>query len=99
MTGSDHRLPTVDASFAGNRLPEYPAMSRRLGEQGVVVLKVLIGADGRASDVQLIRSSGSARLDASAIDTIRQWRFVPALKGGRPIPAWYEWQWEFRLNS
>lgn len=89
----------VDASFAGNRLPEYPAMSRRLGEQGVVVLRVLIGADGAAGDVQLIRSSGSARLDRSAMETIRQWRFVPAVRGGKPVSAWYEWQWEFRLSG
>lgn len=74
-------------------------MSRRIGEQGVVMLRVLIGADGRASEVMLLKSSGSARLDQSAMDTIRQWRFVPALKGGKPTPAWYEWQWEFRLSG
>jgi periplasmic protein TonB len=93
------RGPTVDASFAGNRLPEYPAMSRRLGEQGVVVLRVFITPDGRASDVTLVKSSGSARLDRSAIDAIREWRFVPARQAGRPVGAWYEWRWEFRLNG
>lgn len=88
----------MDASFAGNRLPEYPQMSRRLGEQGTVMLRVLIGADGTAGDVRLVRSSGSERLDQSAIDAIRQWRFVPALRGGKPISSWYDWQWEFRLH-
>ncbi len=91
--------PRVDASFRGNRLPEYPAMSRRLGEQGVVVLRVFITPEGRAADVQLVRSSGSARLDRSAMETIREWRFLPARQAGRPVGAWYEWKWEFRLDG
>lgn len=89
----------VDASFQGNRLPEYPAMSRRLGEQGVVVLRVFITPDGRASDVEVVRSSGSARLDRSAMESIRQWRFLPARQGGKAVGAWYEWRWEFRLDG
>jgi periplasmic protein TonB len=93
------RGPTVDASFQGNRLPDYPAMSRRLGEQGVVVLRVFITPDGRASDVALVKSSGSTRLDRSAMDAVRQWRFVPARQAGQPVGAWYEWRWEFRLDG
>jgi periplasmic protein TonB len=91
--------PLVDASFAGNRPPEYPAMSRRTGEQGVVALRVMIGTDGRASDVVVTRSSGSPRLDQAAITAIRQWRFVPAQQGGRPVSQWYDWRWEFRLKD
>lgn len=93
------RQPSVDASFKGNRVPDYPLMSRRLGEQGVVVLRVLISTEGRAVEVRLIRSSGSDRLDRSAMDAIREWRFIPATRGGRPEPAWYEWRWEFRLSG
>ena len=99
LGGAEDRQPTVDASFRGNRIPEYPAMSRRLGEQGVVILRVLITPDGQASEVLLVKSSGSSRLDRSAMDSIREWRFVPALKGGRPVSAWYEWRWEFRLSG
>lgn len=93
------RQPSVDASFKGNRMPDYPLMSRRLGEQGVVVLRVLISTEGRAVEVRLLRSSGSDRLDRSAMDAIREWRFIPATRGGRPEPAWYEWRWEFRLSG
>lgn len=74
-------------------------MSRRLGEQGAVVLKVLITPDGRAAEVLVVASSGYPRLDRSAMDTIREWRFVPAVKAGKPVAAWYEWRWEFRLNG
>jgi periplasmic protein TonB len=96
---SEDRQPTIDASFRGNQPPVYPVIARRRGEQGTVILRVLITPDGRASDVELVRGSGSAHLDRSAIETIRQWRFVPAIKGGRPAAAWYEWRWEFRLEG
>ncbi|MBU6217858.1 MAG: energy transducer TonB [Betaproteobacteria bacterium] len=95
----EDRQPTIDASFLGNQPPVYPVIARRRGEQGTVILRVLITPDGRASDVELVRGSGSAHLDRSAIETIRQWRFVPAIKGGRPAAAWYEWRWEFRLEG
>lgn len=98
-TGFADRDPMVDASYGGNRAPEYPALSRRLGEQGAVVLRVLITVDGRASEVMVLKSSGSARLDEAAKATIRDWRFVPAVRGTRPVPAWYEWRWEFRLSG
>lgn len=96
---ADDRQPTVDASYRGNPLPVYPPMSRRLGEQGVVVLRVLIDTNGRAVDVEVQRSSGSARLDQAALQAIREWRFIPARRGGKPVPEWYEWRWEFRLNG
>ncbi len=97
--GLADREPMVDASYRGNRAPEYPALSRRLGEQGAVVLRVLITAEGRASEVIVLNSSGSVRLDEAAKATIRDWRFLPAVRGARPIPAWYEWRWEFRLSG
>jgi len=96
---AEERQPTVDASFRGNRIPDYPQMSRRLGEQGAVVLRVMISPDGRAGEIQLSKSSGYSRLDRAAIEAVREWRFVPALKGGRPVAAWYEWRWEFRLEN
>ncbi|NBW00682.1 MAG: energy transducer TonB [Betaproteobacteria bacterium] len=96
---AEERQPSVDASFRGNRIPDYPQMSRRLGEQGAVVLRVMISQDGRAGEIQLSKSSGYSRLDRAAIEAVRDWRFVPALKGGRPVAAWYEWRWEFRLEN
>ena len=74
-------------------------MSRRLGEQGVVILRVYITPEGRATDVELVKSSGSDRLDRSAMASIREWRFLPARQSGRPVGAWYEWRWEFSLDG
>lgn len=54
-------------------------MSRRLGESGRVVVRVLIGPDGRAQEARIQRSSGYERLDQVALETARdRWRYVPA---------------------
>lgn len=76
-----------DADYLDNPKPPYPALSRRLSEQGRVVLRVQVDADGRAGDVQLHTSSGSPRLDQSALDTVRRWKFVPARRGQEAIAA------------
>lgn len=93
------RAPRVDASFGGNPLPVYPTLSRRLGEQGTVSLRVLINAQGQATEIRIETSSGSARLDQAAVAAIRTWRFVPALRAGKPVSEWYEWKWQFRLDG
>ncbi len=86
------------ADWAGNRKPDYPRMALRLGEQGEVHLSVLVDDQGRAVDVRITRSSGSTRLDQSAVDAVREWRFTPATEDGKAVADWYhDWRWEFRL--
>lgn len=80
--------PRFDADYLDNPKPPYPAISRRLSEQGRVVLRVHVDADGRPADVQLHVSSGSSRLDQSALDTVRRWKFAPAKLGKETIAAW-----------
>lgn len=80
--------PRFDADYLDNPKPVYPALSRRLAEQGRVVLRVQVEADGRAAEVQVHSSSGSPRLDQSALDTVRRWKFVPARLGRTPTAAW-----------
>ncbi len=80
--------PRFDADYLDNPKPVYPAISRRLSEQGRVVLRVHVEADGRAAEVQLHASSGSPRLDQSALDTVRRWKFVAARRGQEPVAAW-----------
>jgi protein TonB len=90
----------VDASWAGNTSPAYPAAARRMGDQGEVRLDVHVGVDGSVLDVQLRTSSGSPLLDRSAIDTVRRWRFRPATVDGQAVSAWYrDWKWVFRLEG
>lgn len=80
--------PRFDADYLKNPAPAYPPISRRNNEQGRVLLRVLVAADGTAQEVALKTSSGHERLDQAALDTVRQWRFVPARVGGEPVAAW-----------
>ncbi|MFA4968034.1 MAG: energy transducer TonB [Sulfuritalea sp.] len=80
-------LPRFDADYLDNPKPPYPGLSRKIGEQGRVVLRVRVDAQGLPTDVQLHASSGSERLDASALQTVRRWKFVPARLGNEAVAA------------
>ncbi|MCF7750957.1 energy transducer TonB [Bacillus subtilis subsp. subtilis] len=68
--------------------PAYPIAAIRNHEQGTVLLRVRVEADGRASSVVIERSSGSRALDnAARQQVLRQWRFVPAKVNGQLVPA------------
>lgn len=83
-------LPSSGASYLQNPAPVYPAISKRLGEQGKAVVRVLIGADGTPQKVELKRSSGYDRLDRAAVDYVMKCRYVPGKVGGVPQAMWYE---------
>ncbi|NQV20615.1 MAG: energy transducer TonB [Rhodospirillales bacterium] len=70
---------------SGNPSPKYPGMSRRRGEEGQVVLRVVVGPDGRAVSLSVAQSSGFRRLDQAALDAVRHWRFDPARRGPMPV--------------
>lgn len=88
-----------DAEYLKNPKPVYPATSRRLGEEGKVVLRVQVNADGRASDIEIKGSSGFPRLDSAAHDAVARWRFVPARRGDEAIAAWVLVPIVFSLES
>jgi protein TonB len=67
--------------------PRYPATARRLGQEGVVDLLVALSAVGRVTEVRVVRTSGSARLDAAAVAAVRGWRCEPARVGGVAVAA------------
>ncbi|WP_284425493.1 energy transducer TonB [Acidovorax sp. SUPP1855] len=81
-------LPSSDAAYLNNPRPTYPAISKRLGEQGKVVLRVLIGTDGLPQKVEINKSSGFDRLDRQAQDAVMRWRFVPGKRNGEPETMW-----------
>jgi TonB family protein len=63
---------------------EYSAAARAEGIEGRLVLKLVIGADGSVRDVEVVSGVDPA-LDASAIATVKRWRFKPAMRCGRPV--------------
>ncbi len=86
-----------DAAYLNNPKPAYPALSKRRREEGKVLLRVFVTADGTAGEVQLHRSSGFDRLDRSAQEAVTRWRFVPAKKGSEAIGSWYIVPIDFKL--
>jgi protein TonB len=60
-----------------------------MGEQGKVVIRVLIGLDGRAQQGQVQQSSGFDRLDRAALTTVTHWRYEPGKRAGVPEAMWF----------
>ena len=77
-----------DANYLRNPAPPYPALSKRMGEEGKIVLRVSVNPQGTADSVDIKTSSGSLRLDESAQKTVHNWKFVPAKRGDTPVQSW-----------
>ena len=88
-----------DVDYLHNPAPIYPHASRRLGEQGKVLLRVFVSAAGLAEKVEVKFSSGFARLDQAAEDAVGRWRFVPARRGEQAVAAWVQVPITFQLES
>jgi protein TonB len=91
-------LPPSNADYLNNPAPSYPAISRRLGEQGKVVIRVLIGKDGMPQQGDIHQSSGYARLDQAALRAVMGWRYVPGQRDGMAQDMWFNVPINFALN-
>lgn len=92
-------IPATAVSYLEPPAPVYPLASRRLQEQGEVLLKVEIGVDGRARQVLVSRSSGSSRLDNAALTAVRAARFKPYTENGVPLVVWTTVPIQFELEN
>ncbi|MFN8544248.1 MAG: TonB family protein [Candidatus Binatia bacterium] len=79
--GADPPVPS-----RSNARPEYPKAARRVGRTGTVMLKIVITADGRVSDVQV--QAGEEPFTTAAVEAVRTWRYQPARFKGVPISVW-----------
>lgn len=96
-----HQAVTVQPHVnpSASREPEYPPVSRRLGEQGTVILEVLVDPAGRAIEAKLVQSSGFARLDQAALDGVKEsYRFVPGTVDGVAQPMRYTFKFTWKLR-
>jgi protein TonB len=89
--------PTRPPKVINWRDPPYPQQARQQGVEGTVVLRLTVGADGRARDVRVSRSSGHAALDRAAVSHVKKARFSPALKEGRRVPTVITFKVKFHL--
>lgn len=76
----------------------YPPRSIELGQQGEVMVRVRLDADGTAAEIMVWRSSTFPLLDRAALTAVRGWHFLPALRDGRPVAAWVEIPVRFHLR-
>ncbi len=82
------QIARFDPRYASTAQPPYPIQATRLEQEGVVIVHVRIGRDGRVLDASLAQSSGSAWLDKAALaHALAKWRFTPALKDGEAIES------------
>lgn len=86
-SGAENHPALYRTAYLHNPEPPYPERSRELGEQGRVVLRVLVTPEGRAGQIDIVDGSHSRRLDEAARAAVADWRFVPARQDGTAIAS------------
>nr|WP_260214034.1 energy transducer TonB [Xanthomonas arboricola] len=85
--------------YLSSPAPSYPVAALRAGQQGTVLLRVLVGTDGRPAEVSVQTSSGHRALDLAArSQVLRNWRFQPAMQNGQAVQAYGLVPVSFSLN-
>jgi protein TonB len=81
----------------GNAVPPYPAEARAERKTGLVVLKVIVYADGTVGDVRVLQ--GEEPFASAAVRAVRSWRYEPARRKGQPIAVYREIRIPFKLSG
>ena len=76
--------------------PEFTDEARKSRHQGVVILQVVVGADGRAHNMRVVQPLGLG-LDQKAVEAVGLWKFEPARKDGKAVPVAVNIEVTFRL--
>ncbi len=79
--------------------PAYPSSEQRMGTEGHVVVRLLIGADGRVKAVEKIAATSEAFWRATERHALRHWRFRPATLDGQPVESRQKVTVHFRMDS
>jgi protein TonB len=79
--------------------PPYPASEQRMGTEGVVTIRVFIGADGKVKSTEKMRATNDIFYQATVRHALRNWRFKPATLDGRPIESSKVMTLHFELND
>jgi protein TonB len=78
--------------------PTYPDLARQANVEGQTVVEALVGTDGSVADARVLKSSGNASLDQSAVDAALKARFSPAKQRDQPVRVWVSIPFRFTLN-
>lgn len=86
----------IPPSIVSKTEPEYSLEAREAGLEGEVVLRVVIGIDGKPKDLNVVRGLGMG-LDEKAVAAVSGWQFQPGAKNGQPVVVKAQIQVNFRL--
>lgn len=89
----------IDPRYQSLLQPPYPPEEQRAGNSGRVVLRVLVGTDGRVKQVEKVSAASDAFFAAAQRQALGKWRFKPATKDGVPIEQWKTMSLRFVLNE
>lgn len=90
--------PTIErVELVRIKAPVYPPRCLRMGIEGVVKVRVLVGEDGVPQEITLAKSSGEPLLDQAAMEAVKDWIFKPGMRNGLPARAWAVVPIEFKL--
>ncbi len=98
-TGPATTPPQFGAAYLNNPRPAYPPAARKMGIQGLVMLKVLVSRSGNVLEMEVAQSSGYDLLDRTAMEAVKGWRFVPARRGDSAVDEWVQIPVAFHLNK
>ncbi|MEH3040807.1 MAG: TonB family protein [Sphingomonas paucimobilis] len=107
-TGSPVTIPTplpvlvnasIDPRYRADFQPDYPAFERNLARDGVVVVRVLVGANGRVGAVEQVSATSDAFFDATRRRALSKWRFRPATRDGVAVESWREMTVRFNMED
>jgi len=92
-------LQSAYPRYQMNRPPLYPLLARKRGQQGTVMLQVLVNNQGRVHDLEIELSSGFSLLDRAAVTAVRKWVFEPGQRGEDKVQMWVRVPVTFRLDQ
>ena len=85
--GAKATIPDRDPQPIEQIKPVYPLGSLARRDQGYVAISLEIDAAGVPTNAFVSRPSGHDELDQTALETLRRWRFHPAIRGGKPVAS------------
>jgi protein TonB len=74
---------------------KYPAQAKKNGITGKVIVRCLVGVDGKAGKLEIVESDPEGIFDDSALSTLKYWQFRPGIKGGELVATWVKVPFKF----
>ncbi|MDF0488132.1 TonB family protein [Sphingomonas sp. H39-1-10] len=91
--------PTIDPRYASLFQPLFPPDEQRAGRGGRVVVRVLVGVDGRVKDIEQVSATSDSFFAVTRRRALEKWRFKPGTRDGIPVEAWRTVAVSFVLND